>query len=83
MATQASSGQVIGHVTALTGTVTVSRGGTEQALNIGDPIYLNDVVRTADLSTIVVQFVEGNGKFNLDGNSVAVIDGEVFDHFPR
>ncbi|MGD9000553.1 MAG: retention module-containing protein, partial [Granulosicoccaceae bacterium] len=71
--------QPIGFIGALTGSA-IARGadGVERALQIGDPVYTNEVIITGELSTVVVDFVDGT-RLDLGRESQAVLDSDVFD----
>ncbi|WP_312015686.1 FecR family protein [Bradyrhizobium liaoningense] len=83
-----SSSKPIGKVVAATGSVTIERAGAVvvQAsvsgepgrANIGDPVYLGDVVRTGVDSRVGINFTDGTS-FNLSSNARMALDQYVYD----
>ncbi len=76
--TTATLGQPIGQITSMTGTVTATgANGITRELKAGDFVYLDDVVQTGDLSSVVISFNDGT-TLDLGRNAQAVLDSEVF-----
>ena len=70
-------GQQIGVVKIVSGTVTATGAdGVARILKVGDVVYLDDVIKTADLSFIQIAFDTG-GHFELGRNSEAALDSSV------
>jgi hypothetical protein len=84
----AGSSKPIGKVVAATGSVTIEHAGAVlvQAsvsgepgrANIGDPVYLGDVVRTGADSRVGINFTDGTS-FNLSSNARMALDQYVYD----
>ncbi|MEO5574369.1 MAG: retention module-containing protein, partial [Gammaproteobacteria bacterium] len=71
--------QPIGIVTSASGTVIATAlNGATRALQVGDPVYANEVISTGHLSTVAVEFVDGT-RLDLGRDSQALLDEEVFN----
>ncbi|WP_338306534.1 MULTISPECIES: FecR family protein [unclassified Bradyrhizobium] len=87
-AVAASSSKPIGKVVVATGSVTIEHAGAVvvQAnvssdpgrTNIGDPVYLGDVVRTGADGRVGINFTDGSS-FNLSSNARMVLDHYVYE----
>src|SRR5262249_42653693 len=73
-----ASGQVIGHVTKLTGSATAIRNGVSIILNMGDNVEKNDVVQSGSDSTLGITFIDGT-VFGLSANARMVLNEMVYD----
>lgn len=74
-----SSNEAIGRIEIAEGTVSVIRvDGSSAILNIGDPVFEGDVLRTATQSNVGVTFVD-NSTFTLDENGQLALDEMVYD----
>ncbi|HEX2797179.1 MAG TPA: retention module-containing protein, partial [Immundisolibacter sp.] len=70
--------QQIGIVTTVVGhVVAVNADGVERVLAVGDVVYADEVIRTADAGAVTIQFNDG-GWFDLGGNAQAVLDSDVY-----
>ena len=70
--------QQIGIVTTVIGqVVAVNADGVERVLVVGDVVYADEVIRTADAGAVTIQFNDG-GWFDLGGNAQAVLDSDVY-----
>ena len=70
--------QQIGIVTTVVGhVVAVNADGVERVLVVGDVVYADEVIRTADAGAVTIQFNDG-GWFDLGGNAQAVLDSDVY-----
>ena len=70
-------GQQIGVVKIVSGTVTATGAdGVARILKVGDAVYLDDVIKTADLSFIQIALNTG-AHFELGRSSEAVLDNSV------
>jgi hypothetical protein len=74
----ASAGQVIGHVTKLTGSATAIRNGVSIILNQGDNVEKGDVVQSGSDSTLGITFIDGT-VFGLSSNARMVLNEMVYD----
>jgi len=74
----ASAGQVIGHVTKLTGSATAIRNGVSIILNNGDNVEKGDVVQSGSDSTLGITFIDGT-VFGLSSNARMVLNEMVYD----
>ncbi len=74
----AAAGQVIGHVTKLTGTATAIRNGVSIILNNGDNVEKGDVVASGSDSTVGITFIDGT-VFGLSSNARMVLNEMVYD----
>jgi hypothetical protein len=75
----AQTGEAIGSVETVAGTVTVQRpDGSETQLVAGDPIFLNDVVVSGADGTIGIVFIDGT-TFSLSAGARMTMDEMVFD----
>ncbi|MGA2057048.1 MAG: hypothetical protein ABSG88_17260, partial [Bradyrhizobium sp.] len=74
----AGAGQVIGHVTKLTGTATAIRNGVSIILNNGDNVEKGDVVASGSDSTVGITFIDGT-VFGLSSNARMVLNEMVYD----
>ncbi len=74
----ASGGNVIGHVTKLVGTATAIRNGVSIILNQGDNVEKGDVVQSGSDSTLGITFIDGT-VFGLSSNARMVLNEMVFD----
>jgi len=69
----------IGQVETLQGTASAVRAdGTAVTLEIGDPVFQGDVIRTADNANIGITFKDESA-FSLDENGEMVLDEMVYD----
>ena len=69
----------IGTVQDLIGNVTVTRAdGTQNALEIGAPIFEGDLIDVGAAGAVTIRFVD-DSTFSLDENSQMVIDEMIFD----
>jgi VCBS repeat-containing protein len=68
-----------GYVTQISGRV-VAKGsdGIERVLNLGEPVYANEIIRTIGVGTVAVEFVDGT-RMDLGRETQTVIDDEVFN----
>src|SRR3546814_9084838 len=57
----AEAGTEIGHIESLEGPAQVKRGGSLIDLEVGEPVYQNDVLTTGGGSALGVVFVDNNG----------------------
>ncbi|MBC7163283.1 MAG: retention module-containing protein, partial [Immundisolibacter sp.] len=70
--------QQIGIVTTVVGhVVAVNADGVERVLAVGDVVYADEVIRTADAAAVTIEFNDG-GWFDLGGNAQAVLDSDVY-----
>ena len=70
--------QQIGIVTQVVGqVVAVGKDGVERVLVVGDVVYADEVIRTADAGAVTIQFNDG-GWFDLGRNAQAVLDSDVY-----
>ena len=68
-----------GYVTQISGRVVATgTDGIERVLNLGDPVYANEQIRTIGVSTVAVEFVDGT-RMDLGREAQTVIDDEVFN----
>ena len=74
----AAAGQVIGHVTKLTGTATAIRNGVSIILNNGDNVEKGDVVASGSDLTVGITFIDGT-VFGLSSNARMVLNEMVYD----
>jgi VCBS repeat-containing protein len=72
------AGQVIGHVTKLTGNATVIRNGVSIVLNMGDNVHKGDVVQSGSNSQLGITFIDGT-VFGLASNARMVLNDMVYD----
>ncbi|HYE52145.1 MAG TPA: FecR family protein, partial [Azospirillaceae bacterium] len=77
-AAAAGAGQPIGVVETLAGTATVVRNGVAQPLGAGDPVFLNDEVRTGADGTIGIVFADRT-TFALEPDARMVLDEFVYE----
>lgn len=69
----------IGIVTTLIGTaVATAADGTQRHLQVGDPIFPNEVITTGAASAVEIEFTNGS-IMDLGRNSQALLDNDVFD----
>ena len=61
---------IVGHVVA------VNADGVERVLAVGDVVYADEVIRTADAAAVTIEF-NGGGWFDLGGNAQAVLDADL------
>ena len=74
-----SFGEVIGRVEQINGVASVKgANGLTRVVKEGDPIYLNDVVKTADDSNIELRF-QDDTSFSLASSGRAVVDSYTYD----
>ncbi len=74
-----AGGARIGEVTELAGSATVARGGgAPQPLSLGDPVFLDDLLQTADGSELSVTFIDGT-LFSLSGEGRMEVDRLIYD----
>ncbi|MBR1131477.1 FecR domain-containing protein [Bradyrhizobium iriomotense] len=73
-----AAGQVIGHVTKLSGSATAIRNGVSVILNNGDNVEKGDVVSTGADSTLGITFIDGT-VFGLSSNARMVLNEMVYD----
>ena len=70
--------QQIGIVTVVVGhVVAINADGDERVLAVGDAVYADEVIRTADAGAVTIQFNDG-GWLDLGRNSQAVLDADVY-----
>ncbi len=74
----AAAGQVIGHVSKLSGTATAVRNGVSIVLNNGDNVEKGDVVQSGPDSTLGITFIDGT-VFGLSSNARMVLNEMVYD----
>ena len=75
--------QQIGIVTTVVGhVVAVNADGVERVLAVGDVVYADEVIRTADAAAVTIEFNDG-GWFDLGGNAQAVLDSDVYSQEGR
>ena len=68
----------VGIVGAIFGTVkAVAGNGAERLLHLGDRVFANELIVTADLSGISIEFSNG-GRVDLGRNSEAVLDSDLY-----
>ena len=68
----------VGIVSAIFGTVkAVAGNGAERILHLGDRVFANELIVTADLSGISIEFSNG-GRVDLGRNSEAVLDSDLY-----
>ena len=68
----------VGIVSAIFGTVkAVAGNGAERILHLGDRVFANELIVTADLSGISIEFSSG-GRVDLGRNSEAVLDSDLY-----
>ena len=68
----------VGIVGAIFGTVkAVAGNGAERILHLGDRVFANELIVTADLSGISIEFSNG-GRVDLGRNSEAVLDSDLY-----
>ncbi|MGF1612135.1 MAG: VWA domain-containing protein [Kiloniellales bacterium] len=73
------SSEPVGEVTELTGSALVTRtNGVQQALALGDPVYLGDVLQTGPDTSVGIRFVD-NTLFSLSSNARLVIDQVIYN----
>ncbi|OEJ65676.1 hypothetical protein BEN30_13565 [Magnetovibrio blakemorei] len=73
------SGEVIGRVTAANGEVTVIRAdGTHVTLQLGDEIFLGDILQTGDDASIAILLADGTA-FSMGDGATLVLDEMVYD----
>ncbi len=69
----------IGTVKALSGEVTATAtDGSIRTLQVGDVVYANELITTADGSAVEIEFADGS-VMDLGRSSQAFLDSEVFD----
>ena len=76
-ALSASTDGSIGLIKEVTGTATVTRGGTEIPAEIGAPVFQNDLLETELESTLGVVFVDET-RISLGADASLAIDEYVF-----
>ena len=70
---------VIGYVLMVNGDAEAKDAqGNSRPLQVGDPVYANDVITTADPGTILVEFTDGS-RLDLGRSSTALLDDNVFN----
>lgn len=67
----------IGEVATLDGVASVQRGGVLLDLNVGDAVFQNDVMITAESSTLGIGFIDGT-VFTLSSDARMVLDELVY-----
>jgi hypothetical protein len=72
------SGQVIGKVEKITGSVTAVRNGVAVSLNVGDALDKNDVIQTGSDSTVGISLLDGTA-LNLSANTRMALNEFIFD----
>src|SRR3546814_15266339 len=72
----AEAGTEIGHIESLEGLAQVKRGGSLIDLEVGDPVYQNDVLTTGGGSALGIVFVD-NTVFAMAANGRLVPDSLV------
>ena len=73
-----AAGTVIGHVTKLQGSATVTRNGASVVLNMGDNVEKGDVVQTSSSSTVGITFID-NSVFSAGPGTRLALDQFRFD----
>ncbi|MFA7432027.1 MAG: FecR domain-containing protein, partial [Rhodospirillaceae bacterium] len=74
-----AGGDVIGTVTSAKGTITATRAdGTQVELQVGDPVYANDIIETSDGGGVGITFVDET-EFALGAGGRLVLDELVYD----
>jgi len=70
---------VIGYVLMVKGDAEAKDAvGGSRPLQVGDPIYANDVIATADASSILIEFTDGS-RLDLGRSSTALLNDDVFN----
>jgi len=73
------SGEAIGRVTAANGEVTVIRAdGSHVTLQLGDEIFLGDILETGDDASIAILLADGTA-FSMGDGATLVLDEMVYD----
>ena len=73
-----ANSEVIGHVRTAEGETRLVRDETRQAANIGDEVYLRDVIETGADGAIGITFID-NSVFSAGPNSSIVLEQFEFD----
>ena len=68
----------IGQVQDVVGTAAIIRDGVPVELQIGDPVFRNDVVQTGLASELAIGFADGT-IFTLAANARITLDGMIYD----
>lgn len=69
----------IGSIKILIGVATATAAdGTQRNLQVGSPVFAEDIITTGLASAIEIAFVDGS-LLDLGGNSQAMLDSDVFD----
>ena len=68
----------IGEVQDVVGTAAVIRDGVPVALQVGDPVFQNDVVQTGLASQLVIGFADQT-IFTLEANARITLDGMIYN----
>lgn len=69
----------VGDVVAVSGEIVARIAhDMERRLQMSDPVYLNDYIRSGDNGHLVLEFIDGT-ELELGRNAVVVIDSEVVD----
>jgi len=74
---------VIGQVVRKTGQVSVWRGELRQMLEVGDPIYPEDVLRTGLVGRVEVRFVDDTSITLADRTTFSIKDYGLTEPYPR
>ena len=72
------SGQIIGKIEKITGSVTAVRNGVAVTLNVGDAVNKNDVIQCGSDSTVGISLLDGTG-LNLSANTRMALNEFLFD----
>ena len=72
------SGEAIGQITELIGAASVTRGVDTQALTVGAPVLLDDLVATRAGGSLTITFLDGT-VFSLSNDARIVVDSLVFN----
>jgi len=76
--TPGPSGQIIGKVEKIIGSVTAVRNGVAVTLNVGDAVNKNDVVQCGSDSTVGISLLDGTA-LNLSANTRMALNEFLFD----
>ncbi|MDT8404501.1 retention module-containing protein, partial [Sulfuriflexus sp.] len=70
---------VIGYVLQVNGSATAKNAdGSSRLLQVGDPIFANDIIATSDASAILVEFTDGS-RLDLGRNATAMLNEDVYN----
>ncbi|MEW5775090.1 MAG: hypothetical protein AB1916_16355, partial [Thermodesulfobacteriota bacterium] len=68
----------VGHVAALSGSVTAQGTDALRQLKVGDPVFAKDVLSTGAGSTVEIKFVD-DSVFSQGPSAKMTVDSYVFD----